>query len=221
LENRILMDLSGAGRPYPVHIRALSPSDGSVKLALKEIASLLPKQGQPQRSITPRSPNHTSIVLWVEAGPLKALLGADLEHTGNQGEGWMAVLDCHHGRPVKLSANFFKVPHHGSKNADNPDVWQHMLDRNPIAVVTPYNGGGTPLPRQTDLERLKQRTNQLYCTSQGPGPEPRRDTQVERTMKQLTKTRRVFGGRPGHVRVRWLPDGSPPKVEKFEGAYQP
>ncbi len=222
IENRNLLQLPQNGRSFPVSITALSPSDGTIRLALAEIAELLPKPGETQRRITSRSPNHTSVVLWIEAGPLRALLGADLEHTGNQGEGWIAVLQCHKGRQQSQPATFFKVPHHGSANADYPDVWTQMLARDPIAVVTPYNGGATPLPQPSDLARLASRTNHLYCTAAGPGRPPARDALVEKIMRQQVGTRRVAEGQAGHVRVRWSANrmGVDPVVERFYGAYR-
>ena len=221
IANRILLDLPKNGRSFPVSIRALSPSDGSVKLALKDIASLIPVPGQAQRRVTPRSPNHASIVLWIQAGPATTLLGADLEHTPNAGEGWIAVVDCHKGGANKIPAELFKVAHHGSKNGEYSDIWAHMLRMNPIAVVTPFNGGSTPLPTKADLDRLKTRTNRLYCTSQGPGKAPARDSLVERTMRMQLSSRRVFGGQSGQVRVRWRIGSTPlqPIIEKFHGAY--
>jgi hypothetical protein len=222
IENRNLVQLPQRGRSFPVSITALSPSDGTMKLALDEIAKLIPKTGETQRRVTSRSPNHTSIVLWIEAGPLRALLGADLEHTGNAGEGWMAVLQCHQSRQEQRSASFFKVPHHGSANADYPDVWKHMLAKNPVAVVTPYNGGATRLPRPADLARLSGRTSSLYCTAAGAGRVPSRDSVVEKTMRLQLTERRVIEGQAGHVRVRWSLNGEGPSpiVETFYGAYQ-
>jgi hypothetical protein len=222
IENRNLVQLPQNGRSFPVSITALSPSDGTMKLALDEIAKLIPRTGEAQRRVTSRSPNHTSIVLWIEAGPLRALLGADLEHTGNAGEGWMAVLQCHKGRQGLPSASFFKVPHHGSANADHPGVWTQMLAQNPVAVVTPYNGGATRLPGPADLVRLSGRTNSLYCTAAGAGKAPARDSVVEKTMRQQLKGRRVIEGQAGHVRVRWSlsGEGANPVVETFHSAYQ-
>lgn len=222
VENLNLVQLLQGGRSFPVSITALSPSNGTVKLALNEINKLIPKAGETPRRITSRSLNHTSIVLWVEAGPLRALLGADLEHTGVAGEGWMAVLHCHKSRHQPQPASFIKVPHHGSANADYPDVWTHMLVPKPIAVVTPFNGGPKRLPQPSDLARLAGRTDSLYCTSAGAGKASARDAVVEKTMRLQVKDRRVIEGRAGHVRVRWSLRGKEikPVVETFNGAYR-
>src|SRR5207245_11708606 len=95
IENRRLLHLPATGRSFSTTVTALSPSDLTIKLALKEIANLLPKEAETQRRIVNRSPNHASVVLWVEAGSIRVLLGADLEHTTEVGAGWTAVLASH------------------------------------------------------------------------------------------------------------------------------
>jgi hypothetical protein len=219
IENRKLLHLAKPGRSFSASITALSPSDGSVRLALAEIGKLIPKENTPQRRVINRSPNHASVVLWVEAGSRRILLGADLEHTRRIGDGWVAVVNSSTG-PNR--ATMFKVPHHGSDNADCPEVWEKMLVPDPIAVVTPFNTGGAPLPKPTDMERLRSRTSNLYCTSRGPGKPPQRDQLVEKTARRIVGERRVLEGQPGHVRLRWSvnDETSSPIVEVFNGAYR-
>lgn len=218
VENKRLLHLPAAGRSFPFSMMSLSPSNPTIKLALADIASLIPKVGEPQRRVVSRSPNHTSVVLWIEAGNLRGLLGADLEHANRPGEGWMAVIDCHQdSKPAQI----FKVPHHGSAGADLPDVWQKMLGVNPVAVVTPFTGGRVRLPKETDLERLSKRTSQLYCTASGSSKPPKRDAAIDRTMRLQTAKRTVIDGQPGHVRIRWSTTDprALPSVEVFNGAY--
>lgn len=223
LEDRSILQLHQNGRSFPVSIKALSPSDPMVKSALADMARLLPKPGDLQRRIPNRSANHASVALWVEAGPLSVLLGADLEHeAARAGEGWLAVLQCHQGWAARPPAFLFKIPHHGSAGADCPQVWSQMLQDNPIAVVTPFNAGNVRLPKSSDLARISKRTTNLYCTAEGAGKPPPRDNLIERTMKEHLKGRRVLEGHPGHVRVCWPLDGqcAQPVVEVFYGACQ-
>jgi beta-lactamase superfamily II metal-dependent hydrolase len=219
IENRRLLHLADRGRTCAASVTALSPSDGTLKLAFADFAQLLPASGQAQRRIPNRAPNRTSVVLWIEVGTRRALLGADLEHTNRPGEGWVAVLAS---RQDQTPAQVFKVPHHGSANADYPNVWAQMLVQNPIAVVTPFSGGQVRLPQPADLARLGARTTNLYCTSPGAGQPPRRDSSVEKMVRRVTKQRRVIDGRPGHLRMRWsaMDAGAGPVVETFDGAYQ-
>jgi hypothetical protein len=217
IENRRLLQLSREGRPFHATVTALSPSDGTVKLAFKDIGTLIPRPGDTQRRITNRAPNRTSVALWVETGVRRVLLGADLEHTGSFRDGWGAVLSACTGL---TQAAVFKVPHHGSNNADCPELWTKMLIDDPIAVVTPFNGG-KPLPQRADLQRLQGRTSKLYCTSSGPGRPPVRDPLVDKILKRDAKERRVVEGRPGHVRVRWSVSDkeATPVVELFNDAF--
>lgn len=217
VENRQLFYTFGAGR-FPVRIIALSPSDLTKRLAMEDFAQQLPKAGDSQTRLTSRNENHASVALWIEAGPLRALLGADLEHTANPRTGWKAVLTCHEGsRPDQLAA-FLKVPHHGSKTAEVPEMWTTMLEANPIAVVTSFTPSG--LPGKADLRRLDKRTTRLYQTTLGTGKPPSRDPSVERMMKQVVKDRQVVSGKSGHVRVRWPIGGNAmaPAIEVFNGA---
>jgi len=216
VENRVLLSVSDANSSFPITLRSLSPSDRTLFLALSQIKGFLPQVGQPQRRIIAPYPNHASVVIWVVAGPIRALLGADLEHTRRSDQGWTAVLACHSDNPP---ASFFKVPHHGSPTSDNADVWTRMLDTNPIAVLTPYSPAR--LPRNSDLKRLCRRTASLYCTAMGSGQPPKRDPSVEKAMKRQLSERRIISGRPGHVRVRWSTNGEKPvaQIETFNGAY--
>lgn len=222
IQGRTLLELPEHERSFPVTITALSPSDGTVKLAFRGLARLLPKLGEPQRRVSTDSPNYASVVLWIQAGALTVLLGADLEHTGNRGEGWVAVLEGHREGEGKPLAKLFKIPHHGSANADHEQVWKDMLVANPIAVVTPYNAGAKALPQPGDLVRIGKRTSELYCTAAHAGKRPGRDAVVEKTMRRQLVDRRVIEGQPGQVRVRWsIGSGrTEPIVELFHGAFK-
>jgi hypothetical protein len=214
--NRRLLSLQGADRPFPLILTSLSPSDGTITAAYQQIARLIPNVGEEQRRIVGQDQNDTSVAIWVEAGNRHVLLGADLEHTGRPGEGWVAVLASNQqARPAAI----FKVPHHGSANGHCAEVWEQLLEKDPIAVVTPFNAG-VRLPKQSDLQRLCSRTQRLYCTIEGAGKPPSRDASVDREMKKFVKDRRILQGQPGHVRIRWSttdPD-APPVVDMFHGA---
>lgn len=218
LSNRRILHLTGAGRSSVANVTALSPSDGVVGRAFREFAGLLPVAGQPRLRVPNRSPNRTSVALWVEVDRWRLLLGADLEYTAHPGEGWLAVLQSHQD---EIRAVAFKVPHHGSLNADCAQVWTAMLVGGPIAVVTPFSAGAR-LPRASDLTRLSGRTANLYCTAAGTGQPPRRDNAVERFIRRETRERRVIEGQPGHVRLRWSirNPNTDPLVETFNGAYK-
>jgi hypothetical protein len=215
-ENRQLLSLHGLERVFPIRLTSLSPADGAITLAYRQIAKLIPSAGDPQRRILSQDPNHTSIAMWVEAGLRHVLLGADLENTERPGDGWIAVVSSFQqtGR-----AAIFKVPHHGSANGHCDEVWEKLLTQDPIAVVTPFPGA-VALPKKSDVTRLCSLTSEVYCTIEGVGKPPRRDASVERQIKQVAKKRRILQGRAGHVRIRWSATDAAamPVVDLFHGA---
>ena len=139
---------------------SLSPSDEAVTRALTEFGNLQPKVNTDRVRITSPERNHSAVVLWVKFNSIRALLGADLQETADTYTGWSAVL-----KSVVLpdgKATVFKIPHHGSANAHSDDVWSQLIDKEePIAIMTTYNRGKTPLPRDTDIERILQKTDHL------------------------------------------------------------
>ena len=183
-------------------------------MAIADFGASLPTNGDDQKRI-PVDQNDTSVALWVQFGDKYVLLGADLEHTGQHGEGWLAVMAAFQG---SSKAHIYKIPHHGSSNAHYQEVWDRLLIPNPVSVVTPYSSGKSPLPRPTDLDRMKELTSDLFCTSLGTARLPRRDSVVERFAKSVK--RKVLDGRPGHVRVRWSNSRPTPIVETFNGAFR-
>jgi hypothetical protein len=149
-----------------------------------------------------------------------AVLGADLENSDDPTVGWQAIITSD-ARP-QAQAAVFKVAHHGSPNADHPDVWPGLLVDRSISIVTPYSRGVRPLPTLDDLSRLKARSQEVYCTAlAGGGGLPRRDSAVEKTLREMAKSRKVIDGRMGHVRVRLKSSKlGEPRVDLFDGAYK-
>jgi hypothetical protein len=115
----------------------------------------------------------------------------------------------------------FKVPHHGSVSADNPNVWEIMLESNPYALLTPF-ARGRSLPTQGDIARLKTKTPNLYCTAKiGGWAPPKRDSAVEKTLKEVVRARKAIIGPMGHVRIRVMQHSfASIRAEVFNGAYQ-
>lgn len=198
---------------------ALSPSAATVTNAHSQLAELLLTVGACRR-FKQFSPNDLSVAILVQAGERSLLLGADLENTHADGFGWKAVLSSPH-RPVTTSGTF-KIPHHGSANADHAEVWNSMLVSEPIAVVTPYTKLSKPLPTSIDVERLKHRTNQAYCTTWPPSKKPPRRRGVDGIVRGATKSRRAINPLSGHLRLRVdLSDPSAaPTIELFGSAKQ-
>ena len=212
------------GAPFHGEVWALSPSAESMTLAMHEFAQYLPQRGAPKRRLIAQQPNEVALVLWAEVGGIRILLGADLENRGNPLTGWQAIL-ASTARPSG-AAHVFKVPHHGSRNGDDPNVWSQMLVTEPHTALTPYTRGVT-VPTVADIARLRARTPNLYMTAQpgtgGGWAPPQRDAAVEKTLREITRgRRRALTGPMGHVRLR-AKAGDPNnlRVELFHSAHRP
>jgi beta-lactamase superfamily II metal-dependent hydrolase len=214
--DQLLYRRAGTQQVPDCEIFALSPSSATLSRGLHEIASLLPKIGEPKRAAVSVDPNETALVLCVRFGGALALLGSDLENSTTSGAGWAAVLTTA-ARPT-APANIFKVPHHGSQNAYHGDVWRNALVASPVAVLTPFAKGRKTLPSQDDLARMKQHTRHLYCTAPPPGRATVSDPMVQRTVREVARDFRSRGARMGHVRVRLSASPSAPTVELFGAA---
>ncbi len=177
----------------------LTPSDPAFQAAIAELGRLLPRSRTPKRRVAPVGPNHASVVLWIRVGRVRVLLGADLQET--PGRHWTAVLSST-TRPAGR-ASVFKVPHHGSSNADHPPVWTALLRNEPIALVTPFVQGGVALPTPADASRICANTPNAYITADPTRPSPaRREQAVERTIREVVRGMKRAVGPTGHVRVR-------------------
>jgi hypothetical protein len=145
--------------------------------------------------------------------PASALLGGDLEDSGQSNMGWNAILSGSSGRYT--GGDVFKVPHHGSPTSHNPAVWQTMLKADPHSVLTPYLVSS--LPTDADVRRLRQLTPNLFSTMPRVGNRPRRrDSTVERILAGY-QLRSAAG--TGQIRIRMdATRSSSPQVELFHGA---
>ena len=217
LANKKLLALNQGERAVSAEVFALSPSDSVFYLAKAELDFALSAIKSGRRPVT-QGPNQLSVALWLKVGILDVLLGADLEHVSDPTRGWLAITRSHE-RPMGR-AGFFKVPHHGSQNADCSECWTEMLSPAPIAIVTSYSP--SRLPKQSDIERLCSRSESVYLTSDRSYPLPRRDNAVEKTLRGMVITRRALAGQMGHVRLRCdaVTTGQQPVVHLNNGARQ-
>ena len=200
--NKKLLALTGIGRSVEAEVVALSPSDGVLNHTRNYAAAELSRARSvilDRRRPALQGPNQLSVALWLKVGALDVLLGADLEHVPGTTEGWQAIIASAE-RPTGRSG-FFKVPHHGSENADCPDCWATLLLEEPIAVLTAYTRSN--LPRPMDIARLRARTKLVFLTS-GPAGYgmTRRPNAVEKTLRQFGVKPRALTGQMGHIQVR-------------------
>ena len=182
LENRVLF------RKENCTISSLSPGDEVFQRFLTSVGRLIPGQGENKTRIRSLSPNEVAVALWVDVQEFSLLLGADLEKRG-----WVAILKGETRPAGKASA--FKIPHHGSENANLPAVWDQMLETDPVSVLTPWRRGGRFLPTTRDVERILNATSNAWITNKGLSGQ----TNVRHENRAVEKTLRESG-----VRIRRL-----------------
>lgn len=186
---------------YNCEVYSLSPSDESKTKSLRNIGNLIPEAGQLKRRILAIPPNDAAVVLWIKIGSINLLLGSDLEKTDNPNTGWSIIVDSKI-RPQE-KAVFFKIPHHGSQNADLESVWDEMLVSNPFAGLTPFVRGSVNLPKQTDVTRICSKTNNAYATALPKQKRQRyKDNIVDKTIRETVKNIKAAIPSTGQIRLR-------------------
>ena len=179
--------------PVRCVIEALSPSSASQTRAF---LSLAPKLNEPKGSIPNPGPNELSVAIHLAFGDAAVLLGADLETGTTAAVGWRATVA--NPRNNLPRANIVKVAHHGSAGADHDPAWVKFVSDEPHVAVTPF--ASSRLPRDTDLQRLRQRSQNVFHTSPSKPRKASFDRATERTLGKIKVTER--GGRMGHIRFR-------------------
>lgn len=102
-------------------------------------------------------------------------------------------------------ASVFKVPHHGSKTADQPQVWEEMLDTELIAVLTPFVQGSAPLPTRHDVDRICARTDKSYTTAIFKHKKIKRRGAAEKIIQRTVREIKQVYDSIGQVRLRATP----------------
>ena len=200
---RTVHRFEGAGRPFDCTIHALSPGDAAMTRTYAELAAMIPEITAAMRGVPPQTANELCVVHWIQAGELRLVLGSDLENRRNA---WNEVCDAYSLAGLTGQGSIFKVPHHGSANAHSETIWQSLVSSDSLAALTTYNAGVAPLPRATDIERIRTLSREAYCTTVPRSVTPkRRPSPVERTLRGMTRDRRLLRGPLGHVRVRCDP----------------
>ncbi len=202
--NRLLKKISASNlvHGFDCAVTALSPSDKQIEIFLADLGELMPDITKSEARAVARSPNHLAVVTWVAVGPVNILLGADLEETSDPSTGWTVVVNSTNRPGGK--ASIFKVPHHGSQNAHNDDVWSKMLSAKPIAILTPYSKGRMVLPREGDVSRIVGLSGEAYLTAKGRKPKSgtKRAPMVERTLRESGLTITAAETPVGQIRLR-------------------
>jgi len=213
LPNRLVLRQNFCNQNF-CKIWSLSPSDAEFKRFLQVIGREIRREDAPKKRLVSSDPNEIAVALWVDIGEFALLLGADLEKRG-----WTEILQSKE-RPSGL-ASIIKIPHHGSKNADEPGVWHCMLQPKPIAVLAPWCRGRGVLPTSEDVKRILGRTPSAYATASHIVREPQihQENQiVTQTLRESGIAFRDLASLPGVVRLRRELDQGEWNIETFGNA---
>lgn len=194
--------LSCANLSTECHIHSLSPSDQEITKTFKSISGLIPSEGEFPRRVSAPKQNESAVVLWVKIGIQNVfLLGSDLEENGNKQTGWSAVLDSLTSKGEVASV--YKVAHHGSITGNHQPVWEEMLEKNALAILTPFTRGRY-LPSQDDIFRLNTQTKNAYITTTSNSglKIKKRDRLVKRFVDKYTRYIKVAELPCGQIKMR-------------------
>ncbi|HLP37730.1 MBL fold metallo-hydrolase [Lacibacter sp.] len=178
LENKILYNQGNC------HVYALSPSEFTMEAFDNELAQLIPGINPNIKAIR-QTPNARSVAIYVKIGEHAALLGADLEVSSNNKEGWLNILDNSLVVGNGKKASLFKISHHGSGNGYHERIFQELLHPNPVSKLTPWNkADGLPDPQMLGV--YLTHTDQLYMTAPYISKSPKkRDKSIEKLIKSM------------------------------------
>jgi beta-lactamase superfamily II metal-dependent hydrolase len=195
-------------------VYTLSPSHEAVTRSLQRLVNAKAVAGR-SRNPSPLNPNEFSIALWIESLGKVILLGGDVLK-GPAGCGWAGILT--EFKPTQR-ASLIKVPHHGAPNADEADVWEKLLEDNPVALLAPFRAGKRPRPDLQDRTRICSRTSNAFITASPAIPAPGREVKAQRAeLGQTAGNLRDAWGRIGQVRARSRMGSSGWKIELFSPA---
>lgn len=178
---------------------SLSPSDDAVIQSKVDIGVETFKQTRHRRRVK-MTENLNSVAIWISTPFGNVLLGSDLEASSSNSTttGWQAVLNSRQ-RPQE-KAKFFKIPHHGSVTGHLQQVWEDMIESDPIGFLTEYRS--SRLPNESDLVRLLSLTSSLFRTTEPNNKLPRRENTIDKAMRGSVKRRRTILNTLGHIQIR-------------------
>ena len=193
-------------KPIPAEVRALSPSHAADLAAIAGLAGVRDSDRGERRRLPHIEGNHTSVVMSVRVGTASVLLGADLQVRADRNLGWYAVVDR---TKNNTRHEAYKIPHHGSANADDNEIWDRLLIKEPLTMLTPFCRAGVLLPTCNDAERILARSMRSYLTAPATKKRYRtRDYVVQKTIDEIALESYAIPNGFGHVRLRKEPNGN-------------
>lgn len=197
--NKLLFDKND------IKIKALSPQDREVWDYIGNLNKKLLDSGV---GYDAPDNNELSIVLLLKYQNKGVLLGSDLEDKNNSLGSWKAIVESYDD----IKSDIFKIPHHGSSNAHNSEVWTSMLESFPISVLTTFNRS-TKLPKEEDKNRIVGLSKELYVL----GSTSKKNKEIERLAKKTISDVSIFSISQGigMLRYRYNLETKQSKIEAF------
>jgi hypothetical protein len=183
-------------------IFSLSPSSASFEASLVDLSKIVREVSQTRRLVPVHSENGSTVVLWIDFGVGRILLGGDLECPSSDLVGWRGIVKSQL-RPVGR-AGVYKVAHHGSEGAHLDGIWSELLETRNISLIAPWRNGSGRLPLDRDLARIADLSEKTFLTA---SPElirsPKRPQSTRRLIDHALKTpMRSYEPPLGWVRLR-------------------
>jgi len=205
---------------YSCVITSLSPSDASILLSNAQLSKFIPKLNDDRKRIPDMSPNPTSVVILVQINKKVILLGSDLEVGMDKNCGWEAIIKS--STKPNERAHIFKIPHHGSENADHPTVWESMLTPNPLTIMTPFDRGKKKLPTDSDIKRILSKKGNSYLTAGNTDRKIKLPNKVDKEMQRFIIKRKIINSNFGHIQLRsaYQTENNDWNIELFGNAYK-
>ena len=193
----------------------LAPSGYAIGLSKRAFAHLLRAAIQsPGGRVSARDPNTFSIALLVTIGDFSVLLGGDVRR-GTTQWGWRHIVA---NFPVDRPVTAHKIPHHGSKNAYEPQIWDQWLGADCVNMLAPYRP--SRLPRDDVVALMASHRLPIWATAQSGELSASAAVKTARTMTRDVATRiEEDGGLMGQIRLRQRP-GQSPKVSTLGPAFR-
>ena len=177
-------------------VTALSPHDAAVDFTKERFRQAQELDDPGVFTAPDLHPNHAAIVLAVQLGGCRAILGSDLE-VDAPGGGWRAIVEASQDERAVL----FKVPHHGSSTSHEDSVWDEMLHDDVVAAITPFRPEALPRPEM--VQRIADRGGRGFLAAPPTRPSQRERPRRTKALQRGSAIRvEEVEGRSGHVRAR-------------------
>jgi len=200
-------------------IVALSPTEETKRHFEKTTKKMMENISGIESSVCKPEPNLQSIVCYIKIGDFSVLLGGDLENDNKEGLGWQGVLES-----IELSANtqkvnIFKVPHHGSENAYDEQIWKKIVAfKKAHLVTTPLKNGNALLPNTEMIQNICNFSKNFYLTSNPYSIKSgKHNRKVQKFIKKSGLNIKKISQELGQVRFRkdFSKENTRLRIEKF------